>query len=237
MSAKSYTSNPLSTCGRHLITALLLLIYSTTAGAVTNNDTTDIKTSQVETSRYDRRIHRYRQRWENLIPTHFKVQYAGNMGFLSAGFGWDYGKRNQWETDLLFGYLPKFDSDRAKLTFTAKQNYIPWSIKLGNSPFDFEPLTCGLYMNTVFGDEFWTNEPDRYPSGYYNFSSRIRFHLFVGQRLTFNIPHKHRYFAKQITLFYELSTSDLYIVSAVPNKYLEPKDYLCISFGVKMQLL
>ncbi len=220
---------------------LLAVVYISVAMPVqaheTAADSTSIKVSEVKPNRYDRRMHRYRQRWEALIPTHLKLQYAGNMGFMSVGFGWDYGKRNQWETDLLFGYLPKYDSDRSKVTFTLKQNYIPWSTRLWKSDFDFEPLTCGLYLNTVFGDEFWTEEPDRYPKGYYGFSSRVRIHVFLGQRLTFNVPQRHRYFAKQITLFYELSTADLYIVSAFTNSYLRPRDYLSLSFGVKMQLL
>ncbi len=199
-------------------------------------DTSVVVTSNVKPNRYDRRVHRYRQRWEGLIPTHLKMQYAGNMGFLSVGFGWDYGKRNQWETDLLLGYLPQYDSKRPKMTFTVKQNYIPWSRRIGKDYFDFEPLTCGLYLNTVPGDEFWTNEPDRYPKGYYGFSSRVRIHVFVGQRLTFNIPQAHRYFAKQLTLFYELGTADLYVISAFTNKYLRPRDYLSLSFGLKMQM-
>ena len=51
--------------------------------------------------KYDKRVHRYRRAWEALIPTHTKLQYAGGMGLLSWGIGWDYGKRGQWETDLL----------------------------------------------------------------------------------------------------------------------------------------
>ena len=185
---------------------------------------------------FDRRIHRYRKNWGNLIPTHNKIQFAGNMGLLSIGFGWDYGHRNQWETDLLFGYLPKHDSKRSKMTFTVKQNYIPWSYPM--SPrFSLEPLTCGLYVNTMFGDEFWVKEPERYPEGYYGFSSKIRFHIFVGQRFTFNIDPKRRFFSKELTLFYEISTCDLYMVSAFTNKYLKPQDYLCLSFGLKLQFL
>lgn len=43
--------------------------------------------------------------------------------------------------------------------------------------------------------------------------------------------------AKQISLFYEISTCDLYVISAFTNKYLKPKDYLSLSFGIKMQLI
>lgn len=192
--------------------------------------------SQSKASRYDSRLHRYRKRWEALIPTHTKIQFAGNMGLLSFGTGWDYGKHNQWESDILLGILPKYQSERTKVTFTLKQNYMPWSFDLGKQ-ISAEPLSCGIYMNTVFGDEFWVHEPDRYPKGYYGFSSKVRFHVFLGQRITFDIDPRRRYTAKAITFFYEVSTCDLYMVSAFTNKYLKPKDYLSLSFGMKLQLL
>ena len=44
-----------------------------------------------------------------------------------------------------------------------------------------------MYLNTVFGDEFWVNEPERYPKGYYGFSSKVRIHVFLGQRITYDI--------------------------------------------------
>ena len=166
---------------------------------------------EVKRTRYDNRVHRFRRNWEKIIPTHSKIQYAGNMGLLSFGTGWDYGKRNQWETDLLVGFIGK--------------------------GFSTEPLTCGLYMNTVFGDQFWVNEPDRYPKGYYGFSNKVRFHVFMGQRLTYDIDPQRRFLAKSVTFFYEISTCDLYLISAVQNSYLRPRDYLSLSFGLKFQWL
>ena len=193
--------------------------------------------SKTRSNRYDRRTHRYRKHWEALIPTHTKLQFAGNMGLISIGTGWDYGKRNQWETDILVGFLPRYQSHENKLTFTVKQNYMPWSLQIKESHFSVEPLACGMYLNTVLGDEFWVSEPDRYPKGYYGFSSKVRIHIFLGQRITYDIDPKRRFTAKAITFFYELSTCDLYVVSAFTNKYLKPKDYLSLSFGIKLQLL
>ena len=64
------------------------------------------------------------------------------------------------------------------------------------------------YFNTVFSDDFWTEEPDRYPHGYYGFSNRIRTHIFLGQRIRFDVPEKYRKFSKSITAFYEISSCD-----------------------------
>lgn len=187
-------------------------------------------------SKYDKRIHRFRKGWNSLIPTHNKIQFAGNMGMFSFGTGWNYGQRDQWETDILWGFIPKHDSHRTKLTMTLKQNYIPWSLDLKKG-FSVEPLSCGFYFNTVFGHEFWVQEPGRYPNGYYGFSSKIRTHIFLGHRLTYDIDEKRRFFAKSVTFFYELSTCDLLLISRATNRYLRARDYLSLSFGLKFQWL
>ena len=112
---------------------------------------------QVQESRYDKRVHRFRKHWAALIPTQFVIQNAGNMGIVSVGIGWDYGKRKQWETDLLMGYIPAHQSTRGKLTMTLKENYIPWSIRLSRQAsepatgaWSLEPLTTSLYINTTY---------------------------------------------------------------------------------------
>ena len=203
---------------------------------VTATDTVSSDTISARQMRYNRRVERFYRNWNRIIPSYAKLQYAGNMGLLSFGTGWDYGKHNQWETDLFLGFLPKYSSKKAKITMTLKQNYIPWNIPLKKG-FSVDPLACGLYLNTVFGDQFWVHEPDRYPKGYYGFSSKIRIHIYLGQRLTYNIPAHYRFFARGITFFYELSTCDLYLISAATNRYLKPKDYLSLSFGLKFQWL
>ena len=195
-----------------------------------------IYTSEANT-RYDRRIHRYRKRWYSLVPTYSKLQFAGNMGLLSVGFGWDYGKHNQWETHLLFGYLPKADSDRGKLTMTLKQTFLPWSFSFGKG-WMLEPLSCGIYFNTVFGSEFWGNQPSRYPDKYYEpLNTEVRINAFLGQRITLNIPENKRKFVKSVSAFYEVSTCDLYLRLAVMERKVSVWDILGLSVGVKFQIM
>lgn len=191
-------------------------------------------TQATEGERYNRRVQRYQRAWNRIIPTYTKLQYAGGMGLLNFGAGWDYGKKSQWETELFLGFIPKYSSDEAKATFTLKQNYIPWHKPL-NRTVHIDPLTCGLYLNTIFNDEFWTQEPDRYPKGYYGFSTRVRINLAVGQRIRFHIPQKKRRYHKSLSLYYELSTCDLYLISAITN-HLKPSDFLRLSFGLKSDI-
>lgn len=72
-------------------------------------------------TRYDRRVMRYRKHWDLLIPTSGIIQTCGNMGIISLGIGWEYGKHRQWETQLLFGYIPKFSSDDEKFTIRSRK--------------------------------------------------------------------------------------------------------------------
>lgn len=91
--------------------------------------------AQEDTTPYEARAKKYSERWNNLRPSHMKLQYAGSMGLVSFGTGWDYGKNNQWETDLMFGFIPKYTTDNVKVCITLKQNFIPWAIQLKESDF------------------------------------------------------------------------------------------------------
>ena len=54
-------------------------------------------------NRHARKLEKYKKGWESLIPRYEKIQYAGSMGLISLGVGWDYGRKKQWETDLFLG--------------------------------------------------------------------------------------------------------------------------------------
>lgn len=196
-----------------------------------------------ELSAYEKHVQRMTSKWASLIPTHMVIQNAGNMGIVSAGLGWSYGKRHQWECDLMLGYIPMHDSNRGKLTSTIKANYMPWEITLnpnGNwnkkGRWSFEPLSTSLYINTVYGHEFWRSQPGRYPDKYYEFmSTKFRMNVAIGQRLTYEIPQHKRQHHKRITLFYEVGTCDLYIRSMFQTS-IPLKDILGLSFGAKFYM-
>lgn len=159
------------------------------------------------------------------------------MGAVSVGIGWHYGRHEQWETHLLVGYIPKHDAANGKLTMTLKQTCCPWQLRAYKDLY-LEPLTAGVYLNTVFGSEFWGSQPDRYPKSYYSFlSTKVRINVFVGQQLTWNIPHAMQRKRKSVTFFYEISTCDLYLRTYVTEKYIRLSDILGLSLGLKMKFM
>ena len=182
----------------------------------------------------DLREHVGYEGWKRVVPTHVKCQYAGGMGVMSFGVGWDYGRKRRWETDVMIGFLPRAYADRFHLTFTLRQNYSPWSIRCGGGNFSFEPFACGAYLNVISGEQFWIREPERYPGkSYYGFMPGLRINLYVGQRFTVKLNSDGA--LRDMTFYYELSANDLNIVSKFCNRTLHLSDIVFFSAGVKLQ--
>lgn len=188
-------------------------------------------------SAYERHVRRLRRDWSRLAPNQFTMQFAGSIGAFSVGLGWHYGRRDQWESEVLYGLVPRSCGVGPYHTLTLKERFVPWRLPLfGGHRWAVEPLTAGLFANTIFGEGFWRREPSRYTKGYYGFSTKLRYHVFLGQRVRFNIPRRHRRFNKSISAYYELSTCDLYVVSAVPNRRVTLGEILSLALGLRMEL-
>lgn len=198
--------------------------------------TTSVTDESVELAFYERQLQRRKNRWSRLIPNQSCIHYGGSIGLLNFGIGWHYGRGDHWETELLFGFIPRFNSDEANFTFTIKEHYVPWHCQIGRSRWTIEPLTAGLFFNTIAGEDFWSRLPDKYPKQYYGFSTKIRAHIFLGQRVRFRIPSRNRLFHQAISAYYELSTCDLYLISKFHNKEYPVKDMLSLSFGLRWEM-
>lgn len=208
---------------RLLVTNILLFILLLPKEAKTQN-----------AEEVHERLNKAEQNWLKLMPKYGKMQFAGGMGVIAVGMGWDYGKKKQWETDFLIGVVPRFYTEKVKISYTLKQNYIPFKKSFGGK-YSFEPLTTGLYVNTIMGNDYWVKNPDRYPDGYYTFSTKLRFHVFAGQRVSMVVGASNT--RRRITAFYELSTNDLYLFSGAGNSYLNFFDFNKLSLGLKFQAL
>lgn len=172
-----------------------------------------------------------RRKWNGLFPKQTKLQYAGSMGMFSASLGWYYGKKKQWETDVFLGYIPPDQRLDGHVTFTLKQTFTPWRVELNERLF-LEPLTSGLYINKIFGEYFWSDLPEKYPKNYYFWALDTRFNIFLGQALSLRM-NDYVESGKSFAFFYELSTNDLYVISAIGNKTVTVKNIIGLSVGLR----
>lgn len=218
---------------RHEVTVFETSVLA--ASLSTDSTCRDSTVERLVNERYMRRVERAHRRWMGLIPNKVMAQYAGNIGMLSIGIGWDYGRKDRWETYLIAGYLPKQESRDDYWTFTLKQMYTPWDVKMYRN-FTFQPFYATFMVNTIFSDEFWVREPDRYPSGYYGFSSKVRFHLGIGEKVSFNVPNQRIRWFKRVSAYYELSTCDLYIRQKILNRRIPLKDIFSLGIGIQYKM-
>lgn len=218
---------------RFLFFFFLVISLGVSAQPVAENDSSMVAMHPVK-SRVEQRQDKIRARWSKLIPTQNKLQFAGSMGMFSGGFGWYYGRKNQWETDFYLGFIPKMNGQKGHLTVTLKQTYTPWRLHL-SPDISFEPFTTGIYMNKIFGEYFWSKLPEKYPDGYYFWAINTRFNIFAGQAFTIDFDRKIS--GREFSFFYEFSTNDLYLISVVGNKTITPWDIIGLSLGLRYRIL
>lgn len=128
-------------------------------------------------------------------PDYSTFQFAGNIGLLSVGLGFELFKQHL-NTELIYGFVPVYDDRKAIHQFTLK-NFMPIY------HFKFKPFTISPYAGFTASYETGRHSdfklPERYSEGYYR-SNTFHFTVFAGAKL-------HRTFKKG-SLF---SAADFYV--------------------------
>ncbi|NDK56576.1 hypothetical protein [Pontibacter fetidus] len=163
------------------------------------------------------------------VPDAATLQFAGNMGMLSGGPGYDFAK-GRLTTDLLYGYVPKFDAEEAIHLLTVKGTYKPWEIERRRS-FTVTPLQVGLGLSYYFDDNFPLTWDDKFPDGYYWWSPKVRLLGFAGAAVSRKIQNSY---VKKIGLYSEVGTFDLLVTSWYKDDELTLWEIMNISVGTRV---
>jgi hypothetical protein len=163
-----------------------------------------------------------------LLPDHIVFQYAGSIGFMSAGGGYSIFK-NKAGLDLLYGYVPKFTGSKPIHSLTLKFTANPWKVSV-NEKINWYPLTTGVYFCYTFGSEYTSKLPAWYPDGYYWWSEAIRANLFIGGAVSASVGQDGR----RLSGYYEVGTNELKLASYAQNRAgLKLTDILHLGVGMK----
>jgi len=165
------------------------------------------------------------------LPDHVTLQFAGNIGMLSAGPGYSY-LNDKVNTDFLYGFVPGFESNTSIHILTAKNYYSPFRVVL-NEDFHWEALKIGTGVSYSIGQQFFTSLPKRYPDNYYWWASSLRFTPFIGTAISAKVGNDAT-IIKRLQFYTELGTTDLDLVSKFDNKELPVFDIINLSIGTKL---
>lgn len=168
---------------------------------------------------------------ERLKPDETNLQYAGSIGFLSAGAGYHFFKE---KTALSFhiGYVP--ESLGGELTIVSvKFEYKPYTIRLSEK-FVIHPFNPVIFPSYTLGKNFdFKFEKPKYREGYYFWSSALRLHLGAGSEVKMFTHATSK--IKAISLYAEANTNDLYAISWFQNRTSTPfYEIFKLGYGVKM---
>jgi hypothetical protein len=165
----------------------------------------------------------------NLIPDYVKLQYAGGIGFMSAGVGYTFFKQ-RLDVSMFYGYVPKAfsidDLHSISLQLTAKLLHIKLNDKL-----ELLPLNFGWYAHHTFGNDFWVRLPDKYAKDYYWWSPGRNAGVFIGAELKTKLLASKSP-ASGTAFYVRIGSRGLYIASKAGNKTIPFTDILEFGFGV-----
>lgn len=171
---------------------------------------------------------------KSLVPDNAVLQYGGSIGYGSIGGGYDLFK-GKGNLDLIYGFVPKSKGGTLHIA-TAKFAYRPLKINVKKVAAVY-PLNPGVFLSYHAGKQFnLTWDEEQYPDGYYWWSPALRTHLSLSSELRLNTRQLfHDPGIKQVGLYYELNTNDLYAASWFQNrKTMSFYDIVKSGFGIRI---
>jgi hypothetical protein len=167
-------------------------------------------------------------RRSKFLPEYVKVQFAGGIGFLSVGTGYN-NKKEKLEGDLWYGYVPQSVGGVEIHSLSAKVTWHPVKKKEWRS-YELRPLSLGALASYTFGKQYFLFSPKNYPYSYYNFPTALHGGVFIGGRLDRKLSS-----GKKLGIYYELGTNDRELVSYGTNlDAISPLDILNLAIGAKL---
>lgn len=175
---------------------------------------------------------------KKLVPDDAIVQYAGSIGFLSAGLGYDLFGNKRGSLDFNFGYVPKTAGGPLRI-LSLKFAYRPWKVSFGKWG-TFYPLNPGTFLSYHFGKDYdfqW--DENQYVKGYYWWSSALRPHLSFSNEVKLNLKKIFNSKApglQSISIYSEFNTNELYLISFLQNvDALSVTHIFKVGFGLRLR--
>ncbi|MFP4025573.1 MAG: hypothetical protein ACLFVR_13700 [Thiohalospira sp.] len=137
-------------------------------------------------------------------PDYIKLQFAGNIGFVSFGTGYSWWKEKA-QSDIIYGYVPEYHGNARIHTFTQKNSFR--LINFNKRDYEFS-MFSGFSVSFEPGQNSFVQVPNKYPSGYYS-PNFVYACIFLGTKLKFDIREK--YYFDFIESYFEINTLGDYI--------------------------
>jgi len=162
-----------------------------------------------------------------LRPDYLNTQFAGNMGLLSIGAGFQW-KSIGYDLTLLYGYVPKQFSTREVHTFALRNTFS--LSKRGQNPLHTFRTHAGLGILFETGNHSSWTLPDVFPEGYY-FTNSLHVSLYLGTSYAYR-----GWQFRKVELYAEVGTLGRYLYYFVKSPTIDAAHVFNLSTGMKFYL-
>jgi len=164
-----------------------------------------------------------------IYPDHYKIQFAGGIGFISGGLGYDFLKE-RIDITYFYGYVPEWYSKEDLHSVSLQLTGKPFKFDI-NSKLDYYPLNIGIFLHHTFGSEYYITLPDHYPEDYYWWSPGRTGGLFLEGQLNYQFKEPDQIFS-EIGFYYRIVTRGVYVTSKFSNSSIPLEDIFSLGFGI-----
>ena len=162
------------------------------------------------------------------IPEYSKVQFAGNIGFMSVGLGYEWWNKKA-QTDVMYGYVSENKGNASIHTFTLKNSFRLYHFNIIDR-YNLSPI-MGFSLSFEPGQNGYMRVPDRYPDGYYSPNSFYAC-LNLGMKSKFKFNEKSHFSA--LELYTEINSLANYIYYNIAAKEDKSLNVLSMAIGINV---
>lgn len=163
------------------------------------------------------------------LPDYYKLQYAGGIGFLSAGIG--YGFFNERiDISYFYGYVPQWFSENDLHSVSLQLTGKPLKVN-PTDKIEYYPLNIGIFVHHTFGSDYFIALPGHYPEDYYWWAPGRTGGLFVEGQFNYQFNASRKMFS-EMGVYYRVVTRGIYLTSKFSNASVPLEDILSFSLGI-----
>ena len=164
---------------------------------------------------------RDKRKW--YLPRDAKIQYAGNIGFMSVGATY-YLVDDWYRLSIMYGMASNHSEAKTLNTVALKNTFL--IKRFYYKDFIISP-TGGLSINLGSTHNTSRKLPDYFPDNYY-FQNKIHFAPFFGALIYHPLPLKT---IKGVDFYFEISTMDNYLLEAIRTDYVKYNEIWNLALG------
>jgi hypothetical protein len=168
-----------------------------------------------------------------IIPDYINLQFAGNIGALSAGAGYYLNPAKSLLLDAIYGYSPAYRTGKAIHNIVIRTNYQPVNFDISNA-LTLKPFTSfAVSLQIADSDRTFKLLPKNFPEGYYAPNAfRLHFDFGISMHKKF-APEKR---IRGMEFYLATTTNEMYVTYFINSREVGLGDIFSLTLGIKLIL-